>query len=98
MPDSDFIVNVRQILQYPTKAEADPTDAILIQNGGLGGPYQAVSAYGLVSGALDQPGSDLFINGQLIVAGPVLLQSTLSVASDTNRGGNLFVQGQADFY
>jgi hypothetical protein len=57
----DDVRVVKQILQYPTKAEADPTDAILVQNGGLAGPYQAVSARGLVAGALSDPGGAIGI-------------------------------------
>jgi hypothetical protein len=55
----DFVLNVRQIMEFPLKAAAAPTDAVLLQANGLGGPYQFSTAYGLVTGALDWEGADL---------------------------------------
>lgn len=42
MPD-DFVINVRQIGQYPTLRYIGARDELLIQQGGLGGPYFNVS-------------------------------------------------------
>ena len=56
---NDFVVNVRQIMEYPLKGEASSADAVLLQTGALGGPYAWTTAYGLVVGALDWPGSQL---------------------------------------
>lgn len=56
---NDFVINVRQIMEYPLKGEASSADAVLLQTGALGGPYAYTTAYGLVVGALDWPGSQL---------------------------------------
>jgi hypothetical protein len=45
----DFVVNVRQIGSYPQATSIGATDLLLIQQGGLGGPYQCVSQDGLLS-------------------------------------------------
>jgi hypothetical protein len=55
----DFVLSVRQISEFPLKAAAAPTDAVLLQANGLGGPYQFSTSYGLVTGALDWQGADL---------------------------------------
>jgi hypothetical protein len=44
----DFAVQVRQIGQYPFKPVADPTDCVLLQQGGAGGPYQFTNPQGLL--------------------------------------------------
>lgn len=63
MPDSDLILNVRQIAGY-TNLGIQGTDDVLIQRGGLGGPYLSVSAQQFVSGALAAVG-DMTIAGTL---------------------------------
>lgn len=55
----DITVNVRQIAQYPSKAQALPSDLLLVQTGGLGGPYQTVSVLGALTGGLDTPNATL---------------------------------------
>jgi hypothetical protein len=56
---NELVLNVRQIMEYPLKGEASSADAVLLQTGALGGPYAWTTAYGLVTGALDWPGSQL---------------------------------------
>lgn len=51
MPD-DFVLNVRQIGQYPRKTSTSPADAFLVQVGGVGGAYNWINAPDLVSNAL----------------------------------------------
>ena len=51
----DFVVNVRQIGNYPDVSTVLPSDLLLIQRG-LGGPYYAPSLLQAVQGALDQGG------------------------------------------
>lgn len=51
MPDSDLILNVRQIAGYPNLG-IQATDNVLIQRGGLGGPYLSVTAQQFVAQAL----------------------------------------------
>ena len=40
----DFVVDVRQIAQFAQENAAQPTDLLLVQAGGLGGPYYTVTA------------------------------------------------------
>lgn len=93
MPLDDLVVNTRQILQYPTSAEAETTDAFLFQRGGLGGAYMVTSAYGIVQGAVAENG--LAIGGDLVVAGSTVLDGALTVGGFTTLNGDLFVQGAA---
>jgi hypothetical protein len=48
----DFVLNVRQVAQYPFAATAAATDAILLQQGGIGGAYAYTSPAGLVTPAI----------------------------------------------
>jgi hypothetical protein len=66
----DFVLNVRQISQYPAAATTAATDVALIQQGGLGGPYAAITVANLVATALEnggslhvEPGSGIAWNG-----------------------------------
>jgi hypothetical protein len=53
MPSDDLILNVRQIAGYPDAGgEAQPSDSLVIQRGGLGGPYLSLDAEAFVSTAL----------------------------------------------
>jgi hypothetical protein len=53
----DFVVNVKQIANYPQKTAASAADAILLQTGGLGGDYQWMTPADLVSTALSSGGT-----------------------------------------
>lgn len=46
----DFVVNVKQIGNYPTTTQVGPGDLILTQQGGLGGPYRAATQDALLIG------------------------------------------------
>lgn len=52
MPSNDLILNVRQIANYPSASGANSNDAILIQQGGLGGPYASIQPQDFVVSAL----------------------------------------------
>ena len=56
----DFVLNVRQIAQFGAKPFSFPTDLFMGQEQ-LGAPYYQTSAFGLVQGALQQPGSSLTV-------------------------------------
>jgi hypothetical protein len=56
MPSPDLVLSVRQISQFPTKQLASADDLVLVQNGGIGGPYETVPAYGITQGALETGG------------------------------------------
>lgn len=64
MPSDDLILNLKQIEGYPDAAPVMGTDAVLIQRGGLGGPYLSAAVQDLVGGAL-AAGGDMTIAGQL---------------------------------
>jgi hypothetical protein len=63
MPSDDLVLNVRQIAGYPPAAGVVSSDALIIQRGGLGGPYLTVDAEALVATALASPGSDMTVGG-----------------------------------
>jgi hypothetical protein len=56
MPADDLVLNVRQIAGYTATGSALSSDALLIQRGGLGGPYLSIDAQALVSTALEAAG------------------------------------------
>ena len=53
----DFVVNVKQIGQYPLATSFAPTDVLLIQKGGTGGPYNSLDPTTLFTTALAAGGS-----------------------------------------
>jgi hypothetical protein len=57
MPSDDLILNVRQVAQYPQETVVQPTDAVLLQSGGIGGPYYYAQAQDLVGTALIASGA-----------------------------------------
>jgi hypothetical protein len=65
MPADDLVLNVRQIAGYPPAAGVVSSDALIIQRGGLGGPYLTVDAEALVATALASPGSDMTVGGSV---------------------------------
>jgi Chaperone of endosialidase len=62
MPSDDLVLNVRQIANYPPTADAFLTDMLLLQRGGIGGPYQSISAPALVATALAGGGGPLAVS------------------------------------
>jgi hypothetical protein len=50
---SDLVLNVRQIMQYPLRSPVQPADVVLLQTGGLGGPYAYASVAGVTGAAQD---------------------------------------------
>jgi hypothetical protein len=55
MPDN-LVVNVRQISQYPARNPVDGSDLVLLQAGGLGGPYYAATASAVFTSVGITPG------------------------------------------
>ena len=66
MPADDLILNLRQIGGYPFALNAAPNDMLVIQRGGLGGPYLSLAPSTLVATALSS-GGDMTIAGRLDV-------------------------------
>jgi hypothetical protein len=56
MPADDLVLNVKQIAGYPDAGIAIGTDTLLLQRGGLGGPYLSIAPDALVSSALSTSG------------------------------------------
>ena len=56
MPADDLVLNVKQIGGYPPTSSAVATDLVVIQRGGLGGPYLSIDAEALVATALSEGG------------------------------------------
>jgi len=71
---SDLLLNVRQIGNYAERTASDGTEGILLQVGGLGGPYQHIKAETLVSTAL--AGSLLPLQAPSAVVGSVQLPNS----------------------
>jgi hypothetical protein len=64
----NLVVNVRQITQYPPAPTANPTDALLLQQGGLGGPYVQVTPAAFMAALTT---SNITFGG-LTLAGPIV--------------------------
>src|SRR5262245_19171407 len=62
----DFVVNVRQITQYPEVGQAQATDALLLQAGGLGGPSQWTSPAGVVAGRMESLTNPVFFSSPMV--------------------------------
>jgi hypothetical protein len=80
MPADDLVLNVKQIAGYPTAYPVAPDDMVLIQRGGLGGPYMSTSAADLVSTAL-QTGGDFNLDASGTVAAGALHTNDLQSAT-----------------
>lgn len=88
MPADDLVLNVRQIANYPAVSSAAPSDSVLLQRGGIGGPYASISPSALVSTALST-------GGPLNVGGPVLAASMQAGSAQfSNAAVNLLSVGE----
>ena len=67
MPADDLVLNVKQIAGYPPISNA-PTNALLLMQLGIGGPYQSISPQALVETALAA-------GGAMSIAGALAVQS-----------------------
>ena len=64
MPADDLVLNVRQIAGYTPASSAVGSDTLLLQRGGLGGPYLSIDAADFVGTALSG-GGDMAVGGKL---------------------------------
>jgi hypothetical protein len=77
----DFVVNVKQIGNYPATTTVGATDVLLLQQGGLGGDYMSILASNLVSTALSSGGTlQLSTSGALAFDGQQLTFANSSFA------------------
>jgi hypothetical protein len=107
----DFVLNVRQIGNYPEATFAGPNDLLLLQQGGLGGPYAAITAQLLVltgasaggdiqlavGGGLQWPdGKGIAYDGQAFNCdGPFHVQNSAEIAGTMTVGGVTVEDGNA---
>jgi len=81
MPADDLVLNVRQIAGYPSaNGVALATDDVLLQRGGLGGPYLAIAAENLVGTAMQTAVTPLQVG---------------MLAPPDASGGQMFAQGMS---
>jgi hypothetical protein len=78
MPADDLVLNVRQVAQYAPTANA-PTNASLLMQLGIGGPYQSISPQALV-------GTALATGGSMAIAGPLAVQSVAGGSAQFSNG------------
>jgi hypothetical protein len=77
----DFVVNVRQIGNYPAVGTTTVADLLLLQQNGIGGPYASINAPDLISTALQLGGSFYLAPGFNISWGAGYGSSTLGFAN-----------------
>lgn len=100
---SDLVVNVRQISSYPALGASNGTENLLVQVGGLGGPYQTISTGALVSSALSVEGPALGIgvaapaaaNGTQLFSNELVLQPAGSLLWNFYSGNSTLNYWQA---
>jgi hypothetical protein len=99
----DFVINVKQIGQYPSVVTTAPTDVALLQQGGIGGAYVSIVTPDLVSTALANggwlhlmAGNGIAWNGAGLSSDGVSITSNvpLNVPSISSTG-DIFVAGNA---
>jgi hypothetical protein len=101
----DFILNVRQILQYQQQTSVLPTDGFLLQTGGLGGPYgwatfpDAAATAMLLGGYLNlapNGAGGIAFNGAVLGFANGSFEFTEDVkVPSLHSEGNIFVNGNA---
>jgi hypothetical protein len=67
MPSDDVILDLKQIAGFPLSGSAIQGDKVVLQRGGLGGPYVSIDPINLIGTALATPGDNMAIGGQLQV-------------------------------
>lgn len=80
MPSDDLVLNVKQIAGYPSAYPVDASDMVVIQRGGLGGPYLSTSAADFVSTAL-MAGGDFNMDATGVIAAGGLHTNDLQAAT-----------------
>lgn len=104
----DFVLNVRQVGQYPLTLSVGPNDVTLIQKGGLGGPYNSMLPTDLVSTAMLDGGFINFtVNGGIVwnvngVPQTAITSDGVNIVANANLNvpslrsvGDIFVNGEA---
>ena len=93
MPADDLVLNVRQIGNYPPTGLSFPGDLVVIQRGGLGGPYQSITTQALVATALAQGGGPLDVSTGFAPAdavAPQIFTDNLVVALGATHNWNCY--------
>jgi hypothetical protein len=96
----DFVFNVRQIGNYPAATAAAAADLLLLQQGGLGGPYVSITPAHLVSTALQlggslnlAPGGGIAWNGALLSWDAGLFTFSEPVTAPTLSAQSILLNG-----
>jgi len=96
----DFVLNVRQIGNYPEVTKAGTTDLLLLQINGLGGAYASISATDLVGTALSQegalnlaPGAIINWNGAQLGAQGSVIVSNVAFSAPSINTNNMSING-----
>lgn len=99
----DLVVSVRQIGQYPITTGVGPGDLLIMQQGGLGGPYVAISPTDLIvsyTGPLQLSSfgtsGDVNVGGALGIGGHITGEGNLDVLGYVHAGGNLVIEQGAE--
>ena len=94
MPSDDLVLNVRQIAGYPDAGTAQPSDSVLLQRGGLGGPYLSLDAQTFV-GTACATGGPMSVGFQAPAdsASPQLYTDGLGMVLDGQLMWNCYVGG-----
>jgi hypothetical protein len=94
----DFVLNVKQISQYPLVPTTALTDVALIQQAGIGGSYASITTPDLVATALANGGDDLQIAPSFGIAwnGCRLWSDGITInVPSLHSVGDIFVAGNA---
>jgi len=100
----DFVLQTRQIGQYPKASSVAPADLFLMQQGGLGGPYMSVSGPTILNTALElggwlkfAPGSGPAWNGATLtwLGGVFAFAGGRLQVESLHSDGDIFVAGEA---
>jgi hypothetical protein len=83
LPDN-LVINVRQISQYPARNPVDGSDLVLLQAGGLGGPYYSATASALFTTAGISPSGPFVwgVNAPADAVAAQLMSGALSLPND----------------
>ena len=92
MPD-DFVINVKQIMQYALAPGVVNSDGFLFQRGGIGGPYYSIQSVDFLQSLLDNPDNNFNVAGNWTVDGGVYT-NYLSVNGQVDIAYDLIVQGR----
>jgi hypothetical protein len=91
----DMVVRVKQIAQYPIKPAAELTDAFLLQQVGIGGPYAWTNAEGILRALWGTPAEfATILTGDITTIGSLVFQGAGTVTMDPMNGFRVNIGGE----